>query len=231
MDNTSPDVRWIMGHWGLATHSWEKVKDVYKVATDHGIKNLRASPNDPFRLSFVHQAIRYLGIRGFKGICQPIPTPYGNYYVYVKQHAYSLFDWIEGRQCDFGNRDELINCTKTLAEFHQRSEGFIPSEKLDTCDNLGKCLDQFEERYQDLLKFRDVAISRPKTPFSELYLENVADFLQMAKISIAKLSNSSYYDLVRRAALKRNLCHGDPAARNFIITPDGSIFIIDLDAC
>jgi CotS family spore coat protein len=221
----------ILNQWGLQVKSAEPIKDVFKVKTDQGWKNLKVSPLIPQRLLFVHQAIEHLNGNGFDKMTPLIPSRSGNTYLCDGTHAYSLFDWIEGRQCNFKNQRELIRSTKILAEFHQKSLGFTPPDNSNMRNRLGKCLKHFEERYQDLLDYQAIARSMPNDPFARIYLENAGFFLPMAVAAIDKLSRSSYPNLVEWAQRNKPFCHGDPAARNFILTPNHQIFMIDFDSC
>jgi CotS family spore coat protein len=231
MITDTPDLSQIMKHWGLTIVSFKKIKDVYKVKTESGYKNLKISPLLPQRLLFVHQAIGHLENKGFTKMYPLIPTQNGKTYISDGQYAYSLFDWIDGRQCNFKNLAELSGATRILAEFHQKSAGFMPPDHSNLRNRLGKCLKHFEEHYQNLLDFKKIAASMPGDPFAKTYLNQVDFFLPMASLAIRKLQNSSYLDLVKSAKNNRFFCHGDPAARNFILTPSNRIFMIDFDSC
>jgi len=221
----------VMEYWGLTAVSYKKIKDVYKVKTENGFKNLKVSPLIPKRLLFVHQAIAYLEGKGFQRMYPLIPTSNGLTYISDNRYAYSLFDWIDGRQCDFRNLSELKDATRVLAEFHQKTKGFIPPDHSNMRNRLGKCLNHFEEHYQELLDFREIAAMMPEDPFAKTYLSQVDFFLPMAARAINKLRNSSYPVLVNTAQHNHFFCHGDPAARNFIYTPEQQIFMIDFDSC
>lgn len=227
----NPDIRRIVSHWGLMAYKWDKVKDVYKVNTNRGIKNLKVSPLNVQRLTFVHHAINHLVKNGFRKMKPLIPTANQTTYVCHEGKAYSMFDWIEGRQSNFSNLNELTDSGKILAEFHLRSAGFIPPPHSNMRNQIGKCLQHFEERYQQLLDYAEIARHSPDDPFAQIYLANLPLFLPMAECAIAKLKNSDYPQLVRQAQSQRTFCHGDPAARNFIVTPDRQMYMIDFDSC
>lgn len=226
-----PDVTKILNCWNLKAEHWQKVKDVYKVKTDQGIKNLKVSPLIPERLVFVTQAIAHLEKNGFRRFYPLIPCADGRRYVTDQHYAYTLFDWIEGRQCDIRNSTELLGSTRILAEFHQKTLGFIPPDHSNMRNRLGKCLNHFEERLMDLQSFKEMAHSMTDDPFAAVFLKNVDYFIPMAMEAIAKLKHSSYPELVQRAYHSKPFCHGDPAARNFILTPEKEIFLIDFDSC
>lgn len=221
----------IMSHWGLTVLDYQQIKDVFKVETEKGVKNLKVSPLLPKRLLFVHQAILHLQDNGFQGMYPIIPTIDGRTYINDGRYAYSLFDWIEGNQCDFDNLSELKGATRLLAGFHQKSRGFMPPDHSNMRNRLGKCLHHFEEHYQDLLDFKETAATMPGDPFAQTYLSQVDYFLPIAAHAIMKLRQSSYPDLVKITRQNHTFCHGDPAARNFILTPDERIFMIDFDSC
>lgn len=221
----------LMAMWGLQAFSWEKVQDVYKVETEEGLMNLKLSPLLPKRLLFVHQAVNHLAARGFDKMNPLIPTQNGQNYICDDQYAYTLYRWVPGRQCNFKNHHELTQSTQILAQFHQKSSGFNPPHQSNMRNHLGKCLRQFEERYRELMEYKEIAMNQPNDPFANIFLENVDFFLPMAVRAIDKLANSAYHQLVEKALREKTFCHGDPAARNFILTPQNEIFIIDFDSC
>jgi CotS family spore coat protein len=225
------NIRQILSHWGLEARKWEQIKDVYKVQTDRGVKNLKMSPLNIQRLIFVHKAIRHLLQNNFAFMYPILPTREGHTFICTTEKAFSLFDWIEGRQCDFNNLNELSQASKILADFHLKSAGFTPPPHSNMRNQIGKCLQHFEERYQDLLDYTDIARHSPDDLFARAYLANLEHFLPMAKQAIVKLKQSNYPQLVNLAQANRSFCHGDPAARNFILTPQNRIFMIDFDSC
>ncbi len=226
-----PDLAQIMKHWGLTVLDFKKIKDVFKIKTEYGYKNLKVSPLVPQRLLFVHQAVRHLEKKGFDKMYPLIPALNGESYITDSRYAYTLFDWIEGRQCDFTVLSELSGATRILAEFHQKSTGFKPPEHSNMRNRLDKYLKHFEEHYHDLIIFKETALSMPGDAFADFYLSQVDFFLPMAAQAIAKLKTSCYSDLVTAARDSGCFAHGDPAARNFILTPADTIFIIDFDSC
>lgn len=231
MVQENPELSSILNHWGLHCRSWKKVKDVYKIQTESGCKNLKVSPLVPERLAFVHQAVIHLNRNGFKRLKPIIPTLDGRTYVTDGTAAYTLFDWVEGEQCDFKHLSVLAEATKLLAEFHQKSRGFIPPDRSNMRNRLGKCLNHFEEYSQNLIDFAVQAREMPKDPFARVYLKNVDSFLALATKATELLRRSPYLELTRAAKENMTFCHGDPAARNFILTPEREIFMIDFDSC
>lgn len=225
------DLPRIMNEWGLTVFRSEQIKDVFQVTTGQGIKNLKVSPLQPKRLLFVHRCISHLQNNGFQGMYPVIPALDGRTYVTDGRYAYSLFDWIEGRQCDFSNMDELRGSTCLLAQFHQKSRGFIPPDHSNMRNRLGKCLFHFEKHYQDLLDFKAIAATMPQDPFAQTFLNQVDFFLPIAAHAVEKLRQSAYPELVKTARQNHTFCHGDPAARNFILTPEKKIYMIDFDSC
>jgi CotS family spore coat protein len=221
----------ILNHWDLELYRFEKICDVYKIYTQKGIKNLKVSPAVAARLQFVHQAVQHLTKKGFTQMYPLIPTVQGDTYIFDQHYAYSLFDWIEGRQSNYKNKKELIQSFRILADFHQKSYDFTAPLHSNMRNHLGKCLKHFEERHQDLLRFKEMARNDAHDPFAVTYLANINYFLPMAEKAIAKMKKSAYPRLVERAKITKPFCHGDPAARNFIITPNEEVFIIDFDSC
>ncbi|TCL58267.1 CotS family spore coat protein [Hydrogenispora ethanolica] len=225
------DLENLLSHWGLQVLRWEKIKDVYKVETDQGIKNLKVSPLKPKRLLFVHSALKHLISNGFQDMYPYLPTVEGKTYITDQKNAYTLFDWIEGRQCDFRNRSELTQSTAIFADFHRKSFGFEPPPGSNMRDQLGKCIIHFTERLADLKRFKELALTMKDDSFAALYLEHADFYMNMASEAIERITKTSYMQMVAQAQFKKPFCHGDPAARNFILTPENHIFMIDFDSC
>lgn len=226
-----PDLEKILANWGLKPLQAEKIKDVFKVKTTDGIKNLKVSPLKPNRLIFVHHAIRHLIKSGFNGMNPIIPAINGETYVSDGRYAYTLFDWIEGRQCVFDNQLELVDATRILAEMHRHTLGFSPPPHSNMRRQLGKCLEHYKERFYNLQEYQQTARRMPNDHFAQVYLENCDHFISLAAQAIAKLKQSHYQELVIKAGIEESFCYGDPAARNFILTPEGQVFLIDFDSC
>ena len=52
----------------------------------------------------------------------------GDPYALVNEDLYTLSEWLEGRECDFHNIDEVKIAAKTLANLHEASKGYDPPE-------------------------------------------------------------------------------------------------------
>ena len=166
-----PDLEALLANWGLKPIQAEKIKDVFKVDTAQGVKNLKVSPLKPKRLIFVHQAINHLIKNGFTKMNPIIPTLQGGTYVSDGQFAYTLFDWIAGRQCNFANQAELAEATRVLAELHRRTLGFVPPPH----SNMRKQWEMFASfpRSDSQLKeYRQNGSPNAPTKACNVYLEN-----------------------------------------------------------
>jgi len=226
-----PDLNQITSAWGLELYHAEQIKDVYRIETNQGVKNLKVSPLNPKQLNFVHQAVLHLSQNGFQKMTPLIKTLTGNTYVDDGQFAYTLFNWIEGKQCRLRYPHELATATAILAEFHFCSQGFTPTSSTKLRSRVGKCPQNFEKRYQELLYYKKIAALTSSDRFAQLYLKNVDFYLPLAAQAMLQLKNTTYLELVDKNNLKKPLAHGDPAARNFIITPEKKIYMIDFDSC
>lgn len=226
-----PDLETILANWELRPIQAEKIKDVFKIETTQGVKNLKVSPLMPNRLIFVHRAIQHLIKSGFTEMTPIISTINGETYVSDCRYAYTLFNWIEGRQCNFVNQQELIEATRTLAKMHRHTFGFSPPPRSNMRKQLGKGLEHFKERFYNLQEYQQTARRMPNDHFAQVYLENCDHFISLAAQAIAKLKQSHYHELVIKAGIDQSFCYGDPAARNFILSSEGRVFLIDFDSC
>ena len=78
----------------------------------------------PQKLLFVYGAKEHLINNGFSSIDRYYLNAEGEPYALVNEDLYTLSEWIQGRECDFYNLEEIKKAAKTLANLHQSSKGY-----------------------------------------------------------------------------------------------------------
>lgn len=113
-----------------------------------------------------------------------------------------LTPWIDGEKCDFDNINHVLLSSKTLGKLHKSSKNFLPidgSAKREGfenyCESISKHFNQLLLSINNAHKYND--------RFSKLFLDNIDENLELAKLSFEV---SSSIDLDN---LSHSLCHGD----------------------
>lgn len=211
--------------YGLEVYEAHPIRSVFLLNTDKGFKILKLIDYTKEELSYINEAIDYVK-DGYSNIISFYKTLEGNSFEVYNDNLYSIFDVVEGRECEYSNPIDIEIASKGLAKFHKASNEFKTSltEKI----YLGQAIEKFKSRVQSLEDFKNIAISyKNKMGFDKLFLKNVDDFIKQGKLSIELLEKSPYLTL---CADYNNayLCHHDLAHHNMLICEE-EVWFIDFD--
>ncbi len=223
----------LMAAWGYAPESIGEVRavlDVYRVETADGPKNLKWTRHSDEMLLFVISALRHLEDNGFHHLRLPLATVDGTPFLVRDGEHYLLSDWIDGHQVDVIHPEQLAGSCRTLAYFHRASRGFRPPDGINVRQRWGELHYALGKRCHELEQFPRLAAKRGRlTGFDRAVAAETEYYLALANFARDMLAKSSYRPLAAKAALEGSLCHGDVAARNFLVTPKGEVCLIDFD--
>jgi len=202
-------------------------KDFYVVNTSKGKKALKKCTSSPGRILFVHGAKEHLYNNNFRNVDRFICTADGKPYIYIGEDIYTMTDFIEGRECDFNSRDDIVKASRLLASLHKASRGYKPPYGCIIQDDLGKLPFYFEKRLGELRRLKKVAGKR-KSEFDYLYINSADYFIRAGEDAIKLLYQSNYNDLVNRARNEGIFCHHDFTYHN-IICDENKTFITNFN--
>lgn len=207
-------------------------KGVYFLKTNKGNKCLKKINYGVQKLLFVYAAKEHLIEHDFKFVDKYCLNTEGNPYALVNEDIYTLSHWIDGRECSFLDKNDLVNAAKTLARLHECSRGYEPPENSKLKSDLGRWPHLMEKRVKSFEKMRDMARKKNnKTNFDLNYLKNVEFFKDQGKKSIEILSDSKYMDICAKAEEEKGFCHHDYTYHNIIIDENENVNVIDFDYC
>jgi spore coat protein I len=207
-------------------------RGVYYLKTNKGNRCLKKIDYGIQKLLFVYSAKEHLISKGFTGVDKYFLNIEGNPYALVNEDIYTLSEWIEGKECNFHQEEDLINASKTLAVLHERSKGYEPPENSKLKTDLGRWSHLMEKRVKSFEKMRDMARKRgTKAPFDLNYIKNVDYFKKIGLESINVLNDSEYLNLCRVTEEEKGFCHHDFTYHNIIIDKNKSVNVIDFDYC
>ena len=115
--------------YGIKIESIRPNKGVYLLKTDDGAKCLKKISYGTQKLLFVYGAKEHLANNGFDKVDRYFLNTEGNPYALVNEDIYTLSKWIDGRECDFRNEEDLVLAAKHLALMHIASKGYDPDRK------------------------------------------------------------------------------------------------------
>ncbi len=207
-------------------------KGVYLLKTNKGMRCLKKINYGTQKLLFVYGAKEHLIQKGFTKVDKYCLNIEGNPYATVNDDFYTLSEWIEGRECDFHNKEELQKAAQNLAEMHQASKGYDPPENSKLKTDLGRWPHLMDKRIKSFEKMRDMARKRNvKSSFDLCYIKSVGFYKDLGKRAMAVLEDSEYMEICRITEEDKSFCHHDYTYHNIIIDAEENYNIIDFDYC
>lgn len=205
-------------------------KGVYYLKTDKGVRCLKKINYGIQKLLFVYGAKEHLIKNGYANVDKYHLNIDGLPYALVNEDIYTLSRWIEGRECDFQNKEDLVLAAKNLAMLHLASRGYEPPENSKLKTDLGRWPHLMDKRIKSFDRMRDMARKKSvKTAFDLSYVKEVQFYKEIGKRAVAVLQDSNYLELCAIAEEEKSFCHHDYTYHNIIIGEDKEVSIIDFD--
>lgn len=207
-------------------------KGIYYVKTNKGERCLKKINYGPQKLLFVYGAKEHLISNGFSNIDRYYLNIENEPYALVNEDIYTLSEWIEGRDCDFHNIEEVKLAAKTLASMHEASKGYDPPENSKLKSDLGRWNSLMAKRIKSFDKMRDMLRKKNnKSPFDMLYLKSMEFYKDLGKRALKTLAESEYENHCKIAENQKNFCHHDFTYHNIVVSDNNEFNIIDFDYC
>lgn len=223
------DKNTVIEHYNLDFANIIPYKDAYIVNTSSGKKLLRKSILLPERILFVHGVKEHLYKNGLANIDRYICTFDNKPYLAADSGCYTLTDLIDGIECDFDNRDDVINASRLLASMHKASRGYSPPAACVPRDDLGKLPLYFNKRLDEIKKLKKTA-KKGLGKFDYLFLNYADYFYSLGENAIQNLSASNYDKVVEKSKEEGIICHHDFTHHN-IISNNTKLSVINFEYC
>lgn len=204
-------------------------RDFYIANTSSGKKIIKKTRLSAERIQFVHEAKEHLFKSGFQTIDRFLCTKEGYPYALSSGNCYTVSDIIEGKECNFDDKKDVIRASAALALLHKASAGYVPGVKATLQSDLGNMPGYFRKRLGEIKKLRKTA-DRRKSKFDYMYLDHVGYFCEIGERVLEELNRSSYQKLVEKCMQERSFCHHDFTHHN-IILGDNKTSIVNFEFC
>lgn len=218
--------------YGFNITKVDSFRMVWRLTTDSGFKYLKRSKLTPSELQFIYEALEYLTKRNFEQIPRFTLNRSGYPYLADETGPFIVTDWYFSQELDFGILMDLKQAANFLAEFHQKSLGFIPSQADCHRSVWWNWPAKLEGRIGQLLDFRRLALAgKEHSAFCRLYLRYFEPYYREAGNSYEMLLRSPYVEVAAVDSERRSFCHHDYSGRNLLRTYEDRLILVDFDYC
>lgn len=219
----------VLDAFGLEYKNIIPRKDGYIVGSPSGMRILRKTSLSPDRIAFIHSVKEHLSGNGFSNTDRFQYTLDGFPCYTAQNGTYVVTEAVDGRECNFDSKSDIIGASRLLANMHKASKGLLPSDNAASKDDLGKLPVYFRKRLDELKKLKKIA-KKGKSKFDYLFLEYVDYFYNEGEDVLEQLLDSKYAELVDIARKQGIICHHDYTHHNIISCSDG-FYVVNFDYC
>jgi CotS family spore coat protein len=215
--------------YGLEVNRLIPIKDAFIIESTSGKKLLKRCRYNQDRIDFIHNAKEFLYKNNFRNIDRYLCTNQGMPSFIFEDCFYTINDLVEGRECNFEIRGDVVEATRSLASLHRSSTGFLYGINTNRYNELGRFPLYLSKRLYEIKRIRKMA-ERGRSKFDHLFLEYVDYFYKQGEGVINEISNGAYHRLVKKTMEEGIICHHDYTHQNIIIDKK-KVSIINFNYC
>ncbi len=176
-------------------------------------------------LHAIFEAVEGLAARGAR-VMRFLHTKYRDPYVIHETGCYYALPQLSGRMPDLDSPQEFMAALATLAEWHVSAKvkhGILyQPRRVDLTY-------EWNAARAKLQIYREYALEREEpTELDTRYLAIREDLDRQVGISLAKLRQIPYEQIIQTAVQRGHLCHGSFVRQNLLVTKDG-LYVLDHD--
>ncbi len=189
-----------------------------------GLFLLKEYPGPATRIAFQDKVLKQIRKEGFEQTEYILPDKEGNLLVTgPDQTSYVCKSYMEGRECDLRDREEVLSLMQRMARLHRVA---ILPEADPTDPTLSTLSEEFAKRDRELRKVRKFLKNKgQKTEFELFLAQNYDRFMEQA-LEITRQAQARVGIQTQTTAV----CHGDMQHHNLILTGRG-VFVQGFEKC
>jgi len=147
--------------------------------------------------------------------------PYGD-------HFYTVMKAIDGRESSYAYPYDIRKAAYTLARFHRAARHWEPA--LPQYPYKPPLIAKWENRMDEFVQIAErIAAKGPANRFEAMIHSMAPKVIQDGRQVLAQTSRMPLIAEMHRAIVEGTVAHRDVASHNFLLTPTGECYLIDLD--
>lgn len=209
----------------------EKVRSAYKVSTDdkaYCLKVLGKGYKRAQKSFYLSSALRE---KGFDNVAGYVFTKDENYLVKNKKSSFYLTEWIDSTEVDFKNIDDILECARFLAMFHNAAKGIEIPEGIKIRNKHNQWNDIFSKHINAVEKFVEKVNAKSKrSGFDLIYKNNIHTFRAEAEFASKLINTEEAKRAFAAAEEEKCMCHDSFYYQNILRDKEGKLYLIDLES-
>jgi CotS family spore coat protein len=202
-------------------------RNVYLVRTDRGYWIIKGYKQLE-KAEWVTQIAQTLQENGFAHTVSYLSDASGEKIFPFHNRYYTVMKAIDGRESDNSSLYDVKKAAATLARFHLAARGLpVPPH---TFDGKPPLLEKWETRLEQFERIVwSIEQNGPQNRLEQMIMQMAEEVRQDARQLLHAVYKMPFLPEMYTAIEQGTLAHRDVASHNFLLTPRGSCYLIDLD--
>lgn len=202
-------------------------RNVLFLKTDRGGWVVKAY-KDEEKAQWVTQLAQMLRDNGFAHTVHYLRTVDNETVFPFGSHYYTVMKAIEGREASYASISDIRKAAYTLARFHQVARYGNPVPLQIPCKP--PLLAKWENRLEEFSQLAEqIAEKGPGNRFEAIIHRIAPEVINEGRRALAQSLQMPLFAEMKRAIGEGTVAHRDVASHNFLLTPTGQCYLIDLD--
>ncbi len=204
-------------------------RDAFVCESPKGLFILKEYMGPREKILFQDQVCRQIREAGFEGAETLLPNKEGELLtIDTDGTAYLCKSYVEGRECNIRDREEILYLTEVMARLHSVMQ--LPLQQTEG-QQLPTPSQEFEKRGRELRKVRKFLKNRGQKTDFELFLsQNYEPFFRQAEEIARQAAAIEEVSQMAQAEGMIPICHGDLQHHNLLLNGRNA-FVINFEKC
>lgn len=211
----------LLSQYDLSVESVKKVRGMYLVMSDQGLKLLAACHRSENKVAKEARLLDGLKSRTDIRLDTYVPSGEGTYLVSDSMgNRYLMRNWYRGEECSLHNGEHIRRASRTLSELHQAMQDTQQIFSEDSWEE--NCVIRIYEKHTREMKrlYSYILGKRQKNDFEISWMSVYPSFYEEAQNALDRLKKSAYMQLWEKEKEMRCFQHNNYTYHNILMLRD-----------
>lgn len=221
----------LLAQYDLTVYRAGRVKGVWLLETDRGMKSLGSCSYSEGKISFEQKIKQHVAEHGFPDVDLYVPNREQKFLVqgpYNEQFV--MKNWFYGEECDAKNMEQVLLLTDTLARLHTcLNHVSISSDEKEFC-RQPLVTEVLEKRNRELRRVRTyIRSKKQKNSFEQKFLSQFDLQFAQAEQATEFLDVTQYENYYHKITESGSMVHGNFTHHSVVVQQTGNMAVTGFD--
>jgi CotS family spore coat protein len=220
----------VLENYDINYKSVEKVRSAYRIMDEKNSYCLKMLGRGYKRANKSYYLSNALQEKGFHHVASYYYTKDNEYLIKNRKSSFYITNWVDGKEVDFKNIDDILDSARFLAQFHLVSKDLNIPDGINIRNKHGSWLENFNQHIHAVKEFGEKINKKPKTGFDLIFKNNLHIFFREAELAVSLLKTKEAKHAFIEAEKERTICHDSFYYQNILRNQNGKLYLVDLES-